>query len=129
MACLQVMGMHNIISMAGSQGHFELNAFKPVIAFNILKSIDLLSSGIINFNDKCLIGIKPNAKNIKKGLDNSLMLVTALAPEIGYNKAAEIAKLAHKKNITLSEANKILGYIEAKKLKKLLDPKKMISPS
>ena len=129
MACLQVMGMHNIISMAGSQGHFELNAFKPVIAFNILKSIDLLSSGIINFNDKCLKGIKPNAKNIKKGLDNSLMLVTALAPEIGYNKAAEIAKLAHKKNITLSEANKILGYIEAKKLKKLLDPKKMISPS
>ena len=129
MACLQVMGMHNIISMAGSQGHFELNAFKPVIAFNILKSIDLLSSGIINFNDKCLKGIKPNVKNIKKGLDNSLMLVTALAPEIGYNKAAEIAKLAHKKNITLSEANKILGYIEAKKLKKLLDPKKMISPS
>ena len=129
MACLQVMGMHNIISMAGSQGHFELNAFKPVIAFNILKSIDLLSSGIINFNDKCLKGIKPNTKNIKKGLDNSLMLVTALAPEIGYNKAAEIAKLAHKKNITLSEANKILGYVEAKKLKKLLDPKKMISPS
>ncbi len=129
MACLQVMGMHNIISMAGSQGHFELNAFKPVIAFNILKSIDLLSSGIINFNDKCLKGIKPNVKNIKKGLDNSLMLVTALTPEIGYNKAAEIAKLAHKKNITLSEANKILGYIEAKKLKKLLDPKKMISPS
>ena len=66
MACLQVMGMHNIISMAGSQGHFELNAFKPVIAFNILKSIDLLSSGIINFNDKCLKGIKPNTKNIKK---------------------------------------------------------------
>ena len=129
MACLQVMGMHNIISMAGSQGHFELNAFKPVIAFNILKSIDLISSGINNFNDKCLKGIKPNAKNIKKGLENSLMLVTALAPEIGYNKAAEIAKLAHKKNITLSEANKILGYIEAKKLKKLLDPKKMISPS
>jgi len=129
MACLQVMGMHNIISMAGSQGHFELNAFKPVIAFNILKSIDLLSSGIINFNDKCLKGIKPNTKNIKKGLDNSLMLVTVLAPEIGYNKAAEIAKLAHKKNITLSEANKILGYVEAKKLKKLLDPKKMISPS
>ena len=129
MACLQVMGMHNIISIAGSQGHFELNAFKPVIAFNILKSIDLLSSGINNFNDKCLKGIKPNIKNIKKGLDNSLMLVTALAPEIGYNKAAEIAKLAHKKNITLSEANKILGYIEPKKLKKLLDPKKMISPS
>ena len=68
-------------------------------------------------------------KILKKGLDHSLMLVTALAPEIGYNKAAEIAKLAHKKNITLSEANKILGYIEAKKLKKLLDPKKMISPS
>ncbi len=129
MACLQVMGMHNIISMAGSQGHFELNAYKPVIAFNILKSIDLMSSGIINFNDKCLKNIKPNIKNIKKGLENSLMLVTALAPEIGYSKAAEIAKLAHKKNITLSEANKILGYLEAKKLKRLLDPKEMISPS
>ena len=82
-----------------------------------------------NFNDKCLKGIKPNLKNIKSGLDNSLMLVTALAPEIGYTKAAELAKLAHKKNISLNEANKILKYMDGKKMRMVLDPKKMISPT
>ena len=129
MACLQVMGSHNVISMAGTQGHFELNAFKPVIGFNIINSINLLSSGVSNFCDKCLKGIKPNLRNLKEGVENSLMLVTALAPEIGYEKAAELAKLAHKKNITLTEANKILKYIDVKKMKSLLDPSKMISLS
>ena len=129
MACVQVMGMHNAITMAGSQGHFELNAFKPVIGFNIVETIKLLSSGTDNFNDKCLKGIKPNLKNIKNGLDNSLMLVTAIAPEIGYAKAASLAKLAHKKNISLIEANKILKYIDGKRIKIVLDPRKMISPS
>ena len=129
MACLQVMGSHNVISMAGTQGHFELNAFKPVIGFNIINSINLLSSGVINFCDKCLKGIKPNLRNIKEGVENSLMLVTALAPEIGYEKAAELAKLAHKKNITLIEANKILKYIDVRKMKSLLNPSKMISSS
>ena len=129
MVCVQVMGMHNTITMAGSQGHFELNAFKPVIGLNIIETIHLLSSGIDNFNDKCLKGIKPNLKNIKKGLDNSLMLVTALAPEIGYIKAANLAKLAHKKNISLIEANKILKYMDSKRIKIILDPRKMISPS
>ena len=129
MACLQVMGSHNVISMAGTQGHFELNAFKPVIGFNIINSINLLSSGVTNFCDKCLKGIKPNLRNIKEGLENSLMLVTALAPEIGYEKAAELAKLAHKKNITLIEANKILKYIDVRKMKSLLNPSKMISSS
>ena len=129
MACLQVMGSHNVISMAGTQGHFELNAFKPVIGFNIINSIDLLSSGVTNFCDKCLKGIKPNLRNIKEGVENSLMLVTALAPEIGYEKAAELAKLAHKKNITLIEANKILKYIDVRKMKSLLNPSKMISSS
>ena len=127
MVCLQVMGFHNVISMAGSQGHFELNAFKPLIGLNIINSINLLSSAINNFNDKCLKGIKPNVKNIKQGVENSLMLVTALAPEIGYTKAAELAKLAHKKNISLLEANKILKYLETKKIKLLLSPSKMIS--
>ena len=127
MVCLQVMGFHNIISMAGSQGHFELNAFKPLIGLNIINSINLLASVINNFNDKCLKGIKPNVKNIKQGVENSLMLVTALAPEIGYTKAAELAKLAHKKNISLVEANKILKYLETKKIKLLLSPSKMIS--
>ena len=129
MACLQVMGSHNVISMAGTQGHFELNAFKPVIGFNIINSINLLSSGVANFCDKCLKGIKPNLRNIKEGVENSLMLVTALAPEIGYEKAAELAKLAHKKNITLIEANKILKYIDVRKMKSLLNPSKMISSS
>ena len=129
MACLQVMGSHNVISMAGTQGHFELNAFKPVIGFNIINSINLLSSGVTNFCDKCLKGIKPNLRNIKEGVENSLMLVTALAPEIGYEKAAELAKLAHKKNITLIEANKILKYIDVRKIKSLLNPSKMISSS
>ena len=129
MACLQVMGFHNTLSMACSQGHFELNAFKPLIALNIIKSIHLLYSGINNFNDKCLKGIKPNLKNIKIGLENSLMLVTALAPVIGYNKAAEMAKLAHKKGISLTEANTILKYVDPKKMKLILDPRKMISAS
>jgi len=129
MACLQVMGSHNVISMAGTQGHFELNAFKPVIGFNIINAINLLSSGVTNFCDKCLKGIKPNLRNIKEGVENSLMLVTALAPEIGYEKAAELAKLAHKKNITLIEANKILKYIDVRKMKSLLNPSKMISSS
>ncbi len=129
MVCLQVMGFHNVISMAGSQGHFELNAFKPLIGLNIINSINLLASAITNFNDKCLKGIKPNVKNIKQGVENSLMLVTALAPEIGYTKAAELAKLAHKKNISLVEANKILKYLENKKIKSLLSPSKMITSS
>ena len=129
MVCLQVMGMHNTMTMACSQGHFELNAFKPLIALNIIKSIQLLYTGMNNFNDKCLKGIKPNLKNIKNGLENSLMLVTALAPEIGYNKAAEMAKLAHRKGISLTEANVILKYINPKKMKSLLDPQKMVSAS
>ena len=92
-----------------------------------MTTIGLLASAITNFNDKCLKGIKPNVKNIKQGVENSLMLVTALAPEIGYTKAAELAKLAHKKNISLVEANKILKYLETKKIKLLLSPSKMIS--
>ena len=129
MACLQVMGMHNTMTVACSQGHFELNAFKPLIGLNMIKSIQLLYTGMNNFNDKCLKGIKPNLKNIKNGLNNSLMLVTALAPEIGYAKAAEMAKLAHKKGISLTEANAILKHIEPRKMKSLLDPSKMVSAS
>ena len=129
MVCLQVMGLHNTISMAGSQGHFELNTFKPLIGLNIINAVNLLATAMNNFNDKCLKGIKPNIKNIKQGVENSLMLVTALAPEIGYIKAAELAKVAHKKNISLIEANKILKYLSNKKIRSLLDPRKMISSS
>ena len=129
MVCLQVMGLHNTISMAGSQGHFELNAFKPLIGLNIINTVNLLATAINNFNERCLKGIKPNIKNIKQGVENSLMLVTALAPEIGYIKAAELAKVAHKKNISLIEANKTLKYLNNKKIRSLLDPRKMISSS
>ena len=118
-----------IFNKASVIRHFELNAFKPLIGLNIINSVNLLSTGINNFNEKCLKGIKPNIKNIKQGVENSLMLVTALAPEIGYTKAAELAKLAHKKNISLIEANKILKYLDNKKIKSLLDPQKMISYS
>ncbi len=129
MVCLQVMGLHNTISMAGSQGHFELNTFKPLIGLNIINAVNLLATAINNFNDKCLKGIKPNIKNIKQGVENSLMLVTTLVPEIGYVKAAELVKVAHKKNISLIEANKILKYLSNKKIRSLLDPRKMISSS
>ena len=129
MVCLQVMGLHNTISIAGSQGHFELNTFKPLIGLNIINTVNLLATAINNFNERCLKGIKPNIKNIKQGVENSLMLVTALAPEIGYIKAAELAKVAHKKNISLIEANKILKYLSNKKIRSLLDPRKMISSS
>ena len=104
----------------------KTNFSKNIITNNNFLIVD---DSINNFNEKCLKGIKPNIKKIRQGVENSLMLVTVLAPEIGYTKAAEIAKLAHKKNISLVEANKILKYIENKKIKSLLSPSKMISSS
>ena len=104
-------------------------AFKPLIGLNIINTVNLLATAINNFNERCLKGIKPNIKKIKQGVEDSLMLVTALAPEIGYVKAAELAKVAHKKNISLIEANKILKYLSNKKIRSLLDPRKMISSS
>ena len=101
MVCVKVIGNHNGITMAGSHGHFELNVFKPLIAHNILQSIDLLSDSTKNFALYCIKGIKADKKKNKKLLDNSLMLVTALAPHIGYDKAAKIAKKALKNNTTL----------------------------
>ena len=103
MVCVKVIGNHTGITIAGSQGQFELNVFKPLIAHNILQSIDLISDSSKNFAKYCVKGIKANKEKIKKDLDNSLMLVTALAPKIGYDKAAEIAKRALKNNTTLKD--------------------------
>lgn len=113
MICAQVIGNHVTITIAGSSGHLELNAFKPVIIYNLLQSIQLLSDGILSFNDHCLSGIQPNIEKIKKTCEDSLMLVTALNPHIGYDNAAKIAKTAYQNNITLKEAAISLGLMTA----------------
>ena len=129
MVCANVIGNHNGITMAGSHGHFELNVFKPLIAHNILQSIDLLADSTKNFALYCVKGIKANKKKIKEHLDNSLMLVTALAPHIGYDNAAKIAKTALKNNTTLKHETLKTGLISEKDYEKIVDPKKMIYPA
>ena len=100
--CVQVFGNHAAITFAGSQGHFELNVFNPVMAYNFLQSVQLLADASVSFTDNCVVGIEPRQDNIKASLDRSLMLVTALAPKIGYDNAAKIAKTAHKNGTTLA---------------------------
>ena len=128
MVCVKVIGNHTGITLAGSQGQFELNVFKPLIAHNILQSIDLLSDSSKNFSQFCIRGIKADTKKINYDLNNSLMLVTALAPKIGYDNAAKIAKSALKNKTTLkSEAIKT-GLISENEFDKIVDPKKMTYP-
>ena len=129
MVCVKVIGNHNGITMAGSQGHFELNVFKPLIAHNILQSINLLADSIKNFSQYCIKGIKADKIRIKKYLDNSLMLVTALTPHIGYDNAAKIAKAALKNNTTLKVEALKTGLIKERDYNKIVNPKKMIYPS
>ena len=126
---MKVIGNHNGITMAGSHGHFELNVFKPLIAHNILQSIDLLADSTKNFSLYCIKGIKADKIKIKKYLDNSLMLVTALAPHIGYDNAAKIAKAALKNNTTLKVEALKTGLITEKVYDKIVNPRKMIYPS
>ena len=128
MVCVKVIGNHNGITMAGSHGHFELNVFKPLIAHNILQSIDLLADSTKNFSLYCIKGIKADRNKIKKYLDNSLMLVTALAPHIGYDNSAKIAKAALKNNTTLKHETLKSGLISEKDYDKIVNPKKMIYP-
>ena len=128
MVCVKVIGNHTGITLAGTHGHFELNVFKPMIAHNILQSIDILADSIKNFSLFCIKGIKANKKKIKEHLDNSLMLVTALAPHIGYDNSARIAKKALKNNTTLMEEAIKSGLITEKEYQKIVDPKKMIYP-
>ena len=129
MVCVKVIGNHNGITMAGSHGHFELNVFKPLIAHNILQSIDLLADSSKNFALYCVRGLKADKNKIKKFLENSLMLVTALAPHIGYDNSAKIAKKALKNNTTLKEEALKSGLINEKNYDKIVDPKKMIYPA
>ena len=129
MVCVKVIGNHTGISIAGSHGHFELNVFKPLIAHNILQSIDLLAGSVKNFSLYCVKGIKANKLKIKDHLDNSLMLVTALAPRIGYDNAANIAKKALKNNTKLKEEALKTGLISEKEYDKIVNPAKMIGPN
>ena len=129
MVCVKVIGNHNGITMAGSHGHFELNVFKPLIAHNILQSIDLLADSSKNFSLYCIKGIKADKDKIKYYLENSLMLVTALAPKIGYDKAAKIAKLALKNKTTLKTEALKSGLINEREYDKIVNPKKMIYPA
>ena len=126
MVCAQVFGNDVTINIAGSSGNFELNVFMPVIAFNVLQSIKLLSDACESFSQNCVDGITANENNIKKHLENSLMLVTALNPVIGYDNAAKVAKKAHKENKTLKEAVLELGLLTAEKFDEVVRPEKMI---
>jgi fumarate hydratase class II len=128
MVCCQVFGNHTTVTVAGSQGHFELNVFKPVIITNVLQSIRLLADAAVSFTDNCVAGIEPNRKHIAELMKRSLMLVTALAPKIGYDKAAEIAKAAHKNSTTLREEALRLGYVTAQEFDALVRPERMVSP-
>ena len=129
MVCAKVIGNHTGITVAGSHGHFELNVFKPLIAHNILQSIDLIADSVKNFSLFCVNGIKADKLKIKEHLENSLMLVTALAPKIGYDNAAKIAKKALKNNSTLKEEALKSGLIDKKDYEKIVNPKKMIYPA
>jgi fumarate hydratase class II len=126
MVCAQVIGNDVSVSVGGMSGHFELNVFKPLIAANVLQSARLLGDACISFNDHCAAGIKPNNETIRKHLQNSLMLVTALNPHIGYENSAKIAKKAHKEGKTLKEAALELGLVTGEQFDLWVDPRKMI---
>ncbi|WOI54601.1 class II fumarate hydratase [Parvularcula sp. LCG005] len=128
MVCAQVMGNNTTVSFAGSQGHFELNVYKPVIIFNVLQSIRLLADSAKSFTENCVVGIVANRETIKGLMERSLMLVTALAPTIGYDNATKIAKAAHKNGTTLREEAVKLGFVSAEDYDDIVKPEKMISP-
>ena len=129
MVCAKVIGNHTGITVAGSHGHFELNVFKPLIAYNILQSIDILGDSVKNFSLFCVKGIRANKKKIKEHLDNSLMLVTALAPKIGYDNAAKIAKKALKNGKKLKDEAVKSGLVNEKEYDTIVNPIKMIGPN
>jgi fumarate hydratase class II len=128
MVAAQVLGNDVAINIGGASGNFELNVFKPVIIYNLLQSIRLLADACEMFNEHCAVGIEANETNIKKHLENSLMLVTALNPHVGYDNAAKIAKKAHKENLTLREAAIALGILTGEKFDEVVKPEKMIGP-
>jgi fumarate hydratase class II len=127
MVCCQVMGNHTTVTMAGSQGHLELNVFKAVIAFNLLQSMKILAEAAVSLTDNCIKGIEPNQARITELMERSLMLVTALAPKIGYDKATEIAKAAHKNGTTLRQEALRLGYVTEAEFDATVRPETMVS--
>jgi fumarate hydratase class II len=124
--CVQVFGNHAALTFAGSQGHFELNVFNPVMAYNFLQSVQLMADASVSFTDNCVVGIEAREDNIRAALDRSLMLVTALAPEIGYDAAARIAKHAHAEGLTLKEAGLALGLVDAETFDRVVKPESML---
>ncbi|RYF84576.1 MAG: class II fumarate hydratase, partial [Chitinophagaceae bacterium] len=126
MVCAQVMGNDVAVSIGGATGHFELNVFKPLIAANVLQSARLIGDACVSFNDKCAAGIQANEPEIKKHLQNSLMLVTALNPHVGYENAAKIAKKAHKEHTTLKEAAVSLGLLTEAQFDEWVRPEDMV---
>jgi fumarate hydratase, class II len=128
MVAAQVMGNHVTITVAGSSGHLELNVFKPVMIYNLLQSIRLLADAAVSFTDNCVSGIQANEKRIAELLSQSLMLVTALNPYIGYDKAAKVAKKAHAEGTTLKEAAVALGFVKAEEFERWVQPKSMLGP-
>ena len=129
MIAAQVMGNDMTIAMGGASGNFELNVYKPVIVYNLLQSTRLLADGCRSFGEKCVAGISADKNTIEAYLHNSLMLVTALSPQIGYDKAAKIAHEAHHQGITLKEAAVSLGYLTAGQFNQMVRPEKMIGPN
>jgi fumarate hydratase class II len=129
MVCAQIMGNHVTVSVGGSNGHFELNVFKPVIIHNVLQSVRLIADGSRSFAQNCVVGIEPNTQRIEKLLNESLMLVTALNPHIGYDNAAKVAKKAHQEGTTLKEACTALGLLSAEDFDRLVKPETMLSPT
>jgi fumarate hydratase class II len=128
MVCAQVFGNQTAITVAGSQGHFELNVFKPVMAYCMVQSIRLLADAARSFTDNCVVGIKANEARIKELLERSLMLVTALSPKIGYDKAAQVAKAAHANGTTLRQEALRLGFVTAAEFDRLVRPERMVRP-
>jgi len=126
--CVQVFGNHAALTFAGSQGHFELNVFNPVMAYNFLQSVRLMADAAVSFTDNCVVGIEPREDNIKAALERSLMLVTALAPTIGYDAAAKIAKTAHKNGTTLREEALATGLVTEADYDRLVRPQDMTHP-
>ena len=128
MVCVQVIGNDTAVGTAGAMGNFELNVFKPIIAFDLLHSIDLLADGCRSFRLYCVDGLEPDRTRIEEHVASSLMLVTALAPHIGYDRAASIAKHAHHTGSTLRDAALHLGHVTAEEFDRLVRPEKMVKP-
>ena len=128
MVCAQVMGNHTAVTVAGSNGHFELNVFKPVIIYNVLQSVRLIADACVSFTDNCVVGIEANKERITKLMNESLMLVTSLNPHIGYDNAAKAAKKAHKEGTSLKDAAMALGLLTSEQFDEWVRPEKMIGP-